>query len=175
MTTVVTAHSMSYSTAHEEALFLSDKMAYELGLTEAQYEAVYRINLDYLMHISSHRDLRGHWWEARNRHLRQVLNRMQYGRYIGISYFHHPLTWHSGRWVLPVRAHYAHGRMLRHHPHPTPPSHTRQLRTGMDGAFPALPSGMEHLELARRSECQFRSIGICFLWQTRPPWHGLRA
>ena len=123
MTTVVTAHSMSYSTAHEEALFLSDKMAYELGLTEAQYEAVYRINLDYLMHISSHRDLRGPWWEARNRHLRQVLNRMQYGRYIGISYFHHPLTWHSGRWVLPVRAHYAHGRMLRHHPHPTAPGH----------------------------------------------------
>ena len=36
---------MSYTAAKNEALFLSDKMAYELNLTAAQYEAVYEINL----------------------------------------------------------------------------------------------------------------------------------
>ena len=33
----------SYNAAKHEALFLSDKMAYELNLTAAQYEAVYEI------------------------------------------------------------------------------------------------------------------------------------
>ena len=44
MTISVTA--MSYNMAKNEALFLSDKMAWELNLTNAQYEAVYEINLD---------------------------------------------------------------------------------------------------------------------------------
>ena len=35
---------MSYNAAKHEALFLSDKMAYELNLTAAQYEAVYEID-----------------------------------------------------------------------------------------------------------------------------------
>ena len=33
-------NAMSYNAAKHEALFLSDKMAYELNLTAAQYEAV---------------------------------------------------------------------------------------------------------------------------------------
>ena len=34
-------NAMNYNAAKNEALFLSDKMAYELNLTAAQYEAVY--------------------------------------------------------------------------------------------------------------------------------------
>ena len=45
-------NAMSYNAAKNEALFLSDKMAYELNLTAAQYEAVYEINLDYLMSLN---------------------------------------------------------------------------------------------------------------------------
>ena len=45
-------NAMSYNAAKHEALFLSDKMAYELNLTAAQYEAVYEINLDYLMSLN---------------------------------------------------------------------------------------------------------------------------
>ena len=41
MVMTISAAAMSYNTARNEALFLSDKMAYELGLTNAQYEAVY--------------------------------------------------------------------------------------------------------------------------------------
>ena len=45
MVMTISANAMSYNAAKHEALFLSDKMAYELNLTAAQYEAVYEINL----------------------------------------------------------------------------------------------------------------------------------
>ena len=47
------ANAMSYEQARIQALFLTDKMAYELNLTEEQYEAAYEINLDYLMSVTS--------------------------------------------------------------------------------------------------------------------------
>ena len=40
MAMTITANAMSYTAARNEALFLSDKMAYELNLTDAQYDAV---------------------------------------------------------------------------------------------------------------------------------------
>ena len=40
MVMTISANAMSYTAAKNEALFLSDKMAYELDLTDAQYEAV---------------------------------------------------------------------------------------------------------------------------------------
>ena len=46
MVMTISANAMSYNAAKNEALFLSDKMAYELNLTDAQYDAVYEINLD---------------------------------------------------------------------------------------------------------------------------------
>ena len=48
----VAASAMSYSQAREQALFLTDKMAYELNLTDDQYEAAYEINLDYLLSVT---------------------------------------------------------------------------------------------------------------------------
>ncbi len=36
---VLQANAMSYEQARREALFLTDKMAYELNLSDAQYEA----------------------------------------------------------------------------------------------------------------------------------------
>ena len=44
-TMTVSANAMSYEQARQQALFLTDKMAYELNLTEDQYEAAYEINL----------------------------------------------------------------------------------------------------------------------------------
>ena len=42
---VASASAMSYEQARQQALFLTDKMAYELNLTEEQYEAAYEVNL----------------------------------------------------------------------------------------------------------------------------------
>ena len=59
MVMTISANAMSYNAAKNEALFLSDKMAYELNLTAAQYEAVYEINLDYLMSLNGNADIFG--------------------------------------------------------------------------------------------------------------------
>ena len=45
MVMTISANAMSYNAAKNEALFLSDKMAYELNLTAAQYEAVYETSM----------------------------------------------------------------------------------------------------------------------------------
>ena len=70
MAMAISAAAMPYNTARNEALFLADKMAYELGLTATQYEAVYEINLDYLLNVDTRADVFGFWWEVRNRDLR---------------------------------------------------------------------------------------------------------
>ena len=56
-TITATANAMSYEQARDQALFLTDKMAYELNLTEEQYDAAYEVNLDYLMSINTPDDL----------------------------------------------------------------------------------------------------------------------
>jgi len=100
-------NAMSYTQAKHEALYLSDKMAYELDLTDAQYDAVYEINLDYMMSVSGRNDVYGAWWSRRNTDLQFVLTAYQYNRYVGISYFYRPLTWHNGSWIFNVYTHYS--------------------------------------------------------------------
>ena len=76
MVMTISANAMSYNAAKNEALFLSDKMAYELNLTAAQYEAVYEINLDYLMSLNGHGDVFGIWWDRRNSDLHFAVSTM---------------------------------------------------------------------------------------------------
>ena len=64
MVMTITANAMSYMEAKKEALYLSDKMAWELSLTDAQYDAVYEINLDYMMSVNGRNDVYGVWWKA---------------------------------------------------------------------------------------------------------------
>lgn len=64
--TVTSASAMSYEQARQQALFLTDKMAYELNLTDDQYEAAYETNLDYLMSVNTVDDLYGVYWRQRN-------------------------------------------------------------------------------------------------------------
>jgi len=116
MVMAITANAMSYHAAKNEALFLSDKMAYELNLTDAQYDAVYEINLDYLMSVNGHADVLGPWWDRRNADLRYVLNSWQYDKYVALNYFYRPISWHNGAWTLHVYGHYDRTRFFRHHP-----------------------------------------------------------
>ena len=73
MVITVTAKALSYETARSEALFLSDKMAYELNLSPSQYEAVYEINLDYFMCVGTKLDLYSDLWKQRNYEISRVL------------------------------------------------------------------------------------------------------
>ena len=109
-------NAMSYNAAKHEALFLSDKMSYELNLTAAQYEAVYEINLDYLMSLNGHGDVFGIWWDRRNADLRFVLNSWQYDKYVALNHFYRPVAWKAGGWTFAVYSHYDRGRFYKAHP-----------------------------------------------------------
>ena len=117
MAMTITANAMSYSTAKNEALFLSDKMAYELNLTAAQYDAVYEINLDYLMSVNGRDDAYSYWWNRRNTDLMFVLTAWQYEKYMGKSYFYRPLTWNNSTWSFNIYSHYTNkGHFYMSHP-----------------------------------------------------------
>ena len=103
-----TAQAMSYEQARDQALFLTDKMAYELNLTEDQYEAAYEINLDYLMSVNSVDDLYGLYWERRNLDLSYILLDWQYRAYLDARYFYRPLYWDAGYWHFGIYARYPH-------------------------------------------------------------------
>ncbi len=105
---VVSANAMSYSKAREQALFLTDKMAYELNLTDDQYEAAYEINLDYLMRINDYDDVYSTYWRNRNLDLSYVLLDWQYERFINALYFYRPIYWDAGYWRFRVYARYPH-------------------------------------------------------------------
>ena len=112
MTIAISAAAMPYNTARNEALYLSDKMAYELGLTATQYEAVYEINLDYLLNVDTRADVFGFWWEVRNRDLRYVLSTWQYDRFMASEWFYRPVIWGAGGWTFSIYTRYGVGRMF---------------------------------------------------------------
>ena len=102
MVMTISANAMSYNAAKHEALFLSDKMAYELNLTAAQYEAVYEINLDYLMSLNGHGDVFGIWWD--------------FDKYVTLNHFYRPVAWEAGGWTFAVYSHYGRGHFFNAHP-----------------------------------------------------------
>ena len=93
-TMTVTVNAMSYEQARQQALFLTDKMAYELNLTNDQYEAAYEINLDYLIGVNTYDDLYGPYW--------------RYRAYCAASYFYRPLYFSDGLWHFSIYARYPH-------------------------------------------------------------------
>ena len=62
--TVLCSAAMSSSRVRLEARFLTDKMAYELKLSKAQYNDVYEINYDFISGVRYLMDdvLRGEEW-----------------------------------------------------------------------------------------------------------------
>ena len=116
LATTVTANAMPYGLAREEALFLSDKMAYELDLTESQYEAVYEINLDYLLNVDDRFDVFGTAWTIRNRDLRFVLSGEQYNDYMDCEWFYRPVAWNPNGWSFTIYDRYNRGRLFMHRP-----------------------------------------------------------
>lgn len=93
---VLASHAIPFEEARREALFLTDKMAYELNVNEAQYEALYEINLDYLMSLSSSRDVKGTHLNRRNYDINCVLTPMQYSKFYKADYFYTPAKWDAG-------------------------------------------------------------------------------
>lgn len=100
--------AMSYEQARQQALFLTDKMAYELNLTEEQYEAAYEVNLDYLMSVNTVDDLYSVYWTRRNLDLSYILFDWQYRAFCDAAYFYRPLYWNAGYWHFRIYTRYPH-------------------------------------------------------------------
>ena len=102
----LSANAMTYDQARNEALFLTDKMAYELNLSSEQYEAAYEINLDYLMGVTSRNDVFGTYWERRNLDMSYILLEWQWNAFRAAVYFFRPLYWDAGYWHFRIYARY---------------------------------------------------------------------
>ena len=108
LTAVTGVKAMGYEQAREQALFLTDKMAYELNLSEQQYEAAYEINLDYLMSVNTVDDLYAEYWIQRNLDMEAIFLDWQWSAFCAASYFYRPLYWDAGVWHFGIYAHYPH-------------------------------------------------------------------
>ena len=106
LTVALSTMAMSYEQARDRALFLTDKMAYELNLNDEQYEAAYEVNLDYLMSISTYDDLYGTYWTRRNMDLSYILFDWPYNAFCSAAYFYRPLVWTNGVWRFSIYARY---------------------------------------------------------------------
>ncbi len=107
-TITVSASAMSYDQACQQALFLTDKMAYELNLTDDQYQAAYEVNLDYLMSINNTDDIYGAYWTQRNLDLSYILLDWQYRTFCSVNYFYNPIYYDGGYWHFRIYARYPH-------------------------------------------------------------------
>ena len=117
----LSANAMDYREACEEARYLTDKMAYELGLSPREYRRVYRTNLEYLLHVDDYDDLYARHWRARNSALRIALSGRQWSLFIGTDYFYRPLSWRNGGVVLNIRSYAPRYRAPRYCPPPPRP------------------------------------------------------
>ena len=114
--TVVNANAMSYTKARSEALFLTDKMAYELELTNYQYEAVYEINLDYFNGLIGTTDLFGINWNRRANELGYVLTSWQYRLFLETEYFYKPVIVRNKALTFVIYDRYRHDHFYKHAP-----------------------------------------------------------
>lgn len=103
------ANAMSLERAQAEALYLTDKMAYELNLNDQQYNDAYEINLDYFLSIGTPSDLYGVYYNHRISDLRCILHDWQYSLLFATDYFLRPIVWRAGHWFFPIYARYNRG------------------------------------------------------------------
>lgn len=115
--TLLCSASMSTGRVRKETRFLTDKMAYELGLNTHQYNDVYEINFDFIYSIRHLMDdvMNGDGWaldryyerlDLRNDDLRWVLSSRQYSLFMGLNYFFRPVYVDAGRWLFRIHLHY---------------------------------------------------------------------
>ncbi len=117
LTAMVSVSAMSYQRAREEALYLTDKMAYELNLNDQQYNDAYEINLDYFLSMESERDLYEDYLSYRLTDFRHILLNWQFDLLLQADYFVRPLLWSRGCWVFPIYGHYHRNVFFYDRPH----------------------------------------------------------
>ena len=166
---VTSAAAMSFSKARKEALFLSDKMAYELSLSLSQYEAVYEINLDYFLGVYDPIDLDGVYWLRRNADLRYVLTAWQWQLYTDIPDFYRPLSWKRRHtFTLVLRSRYTRGYYFYDRP-----SIYYSFRGGHNTGYDSYYAGREfHRPATPNTQLHYGSSAPSAYGTTRPATKG---
>lgn len=111
------AAALSTSAIRNEARLLADRMAYELGLTNGQYEDCYEINFDFIYAVNPIMSsvVKQRSWavseyyrflDLRNDDLRYVLSYSQYERFLMLEYFFRPIYVRYSNWYFHIHDRY---------------------------------------------------------------------
>lgn len=119
MSVMPTADAFAYSisSARRDARFLTDRMAYEMNLTEDQYDDVYEVNFDFIYRAGNimpdvirnrNRAINQYYdfLDVRNDDLRWILSDLQYNVFAGIDYFFRPIYITGSNWLFRVYSFY---------------------------------------------------------------------
>lgn len=113
-TMTATAQPMSYYAMRENARFLTDRMAYTLGIATSLLDDLYMINYDYICGVNDYLDdvAYGYHYDdymtvlyARDAALRRLLTPYQWTRLVALDYFYRPITFVDRRWSFGIYAH----------------------------------------------------------------------
>lgn len=113
----VSMATMSVSKVRKNTRFLTDRMAHELNLSEAQYNDAYEINFDFIYNVryimddvvngyNSAMDDYYRYLDVRNDDLRWVLSSNQYRRFLNMEYFYRPIYASGNSWNFRVNVIY---------------------------------------------------------------------
>ena len=120
ITTVsASAQPMSYESMRHNARFLTDRMAYTLGLSLDLLDDLYYINYDYICGVNDYLDDIAWGYRsddyyavlaARDLALQALLSPYQWRRLMAIDYFYRPISFYNHRWSFGIYAydHYNH-------------------------------------------------------------------
>ncbi len=107
------AQPMSYHAIRDNARFLTDRMAYTLGLAANLIDDLYCINYDYIYGVNEYLDdvALGYCYDeyeavlyARELALRRLLTAAQWRRLLEYDYFYRPIGFSAGRWSFSIYA-----------------------------------------------------------------------
>lgn len=124
VTIATSAAAMTFKEAREHALFLTDKMTYELGLSAVQANNVYEINFDYIIALAIQGERPGICQSRRDADMRYVLSDYQYHLYKKTNYFYRPMSSSKNVWSIHIYNYYTD----RHHMYSNRPSHYQDYK-----------------------------------------------
>lgn len=116
-TASATAQPMSYYAIRDNARFLTDRMAYTLGIATSLLDDLYCINYDYICGVNDYLDdvALGYRYDdymavmaARDAALRSLLTYEQWERLVSLDYFYRPIVFRSNRWYFSIYRHDPH-------------------------------------------------------------------
>lgn len=106
------AQSMSIAAMRDNARFLTDRMAYTLGIRDPYLiDEIYRINYDYIWGVNDYLDdvAMGYYYDeymvvvaARDAALRNLLGYNAWNRLMGYSYFYRPIVFANYGWRFSI-------------------------------------------------------------------------